>query len=109
MSTVIPTTVAPSSTSTTQTPKNTLGKDDFLNLLVTQMQNQDPLDPMQGTDFAAQLAQFSSLEQLTDINTNLQQSLQASELLSGSINKQLVSAITARVAMRSGFPARTPI
>lgn len=48
-----------------------LGKDDFLNLFVTQLQNQDPLDPMDDTQTLAQLAEFSSLEQLTNINTAL--------------------------------------
>jgi len=50
---------------------STMGKDDFLNLLVTQLQNQDPLKPMDGTEFTAQLAQFTSLEQLSNINTHL--------------------------------------
>jgi flagellar basal-body rod modification protein FlgD len=49
-----------------------LGKDDFLSLLVTQLQNQDPLKPMDPTQFTAQLAQFSSLEQLYNINENIQ-------------------------------------
>jgi flagellar basal-body rod modification protein FlgD len=48
-----------------------LGRDDFLNLLVTQLQYQDPLNPMDSTDFTAQLAQFSSLEQLSNMNTKM--------------------------------------
>jgi flagellar basal-body rod modification protein FlgD len=48
-----------------------LGKDAFLNLLVTQMRYQDPLSPMDNAQFAAQLAQFSSLEQLVQVNSNL--------------------------------------
>jgi flagellar basal-body rod modification protein FlgD len=59
-------------TSTTPpTSKNTLGKDDFMKLLVTQLSTQDPLSPMDSKDFGAQLAQFSSLEQMTNVNTNL--------------------------------------
>ena len=48
-----------------------LGKEEFLTLLVTQMQNQDPLNPMEGTEYTAQLAQFSSLEQLFNIDETL--------------------------------------
>ncbi|MBW1715893.1 MAG: flagellar hook assembly protein FlgD [Deltaproteobacteria bacterium] len=52
-------------------PKNNLGRDEFLTLLVTQLKNQDPLNPMESADFTAQLAQFSSLEQLFGMNKTL--------------------------------------
>jgi flagellar basal-body rod modification protein FlgD len=57
-------------TTTTQA-SDSMGKDDFLTLLVAQLQAQDPLNPMDSTDFTAQLAQFSALEQLQNVNTNL--------------------------------------
>jgi len=63
-----------SSTSTTATSSkgtSSLGQDAFLQLLVTQLQYQDPLNPMDDKEFVAELAQFSSLEQLTEINTGI--------------------------------------
>lgn len=59
------------SSGSSSTDVGSLDKDDFLNLLVTQLRNQDPLTPMEGTEFTAQLAQFSSLEQLSNVNDNL--------------------------------------
>lgn len=63
-------------------PGGALGKDQFLKMLIAQLQNQDPLNPMQGDQMATQLAQFSSLEQLQNINSTLtgQQTSQASLL-----------------------------
>ncbi|MCK5009848.1 MAG: hypothetical protein KAS98_05140, partial [Deltaproteobacteria bacterium] len=51
--------------------KNELGRDAFFQLLLTQLQNQDPLNPMESTDMTAQLAQFSQLEQMDNMNTSL--------------------------------------
>ena len=67
--------VSASSTSTdnplTTSAPDALGKEVFLRLLVTQLQHQDPLDPQDNSAFLAQLAQFSSLEQLTHIQSTL--------------------------------------
>jgi len=49
-----------------------LGQDDFLNLLITQLTNQNPLEPMEGADFVAQLATFTSVEQLMQANDGLE-------------------------------------
>ena len=62
---------AEAATAAATPPKNTLGKDDFLKLLTTQLQHQDPLQPMDSQAFIAQLAQFSSVEQLTALGTRL--------------------------------------
>jgi flagellar basal-body rod modification protein FlgD len=60
-------------------PKNTMDKDDFLTLFVTQLQQQDPLNPQDGTEMAAQLAQFNSLEQMMNVNSTLENLVSAQE------------------------------
>lgn len=54
------------------TKSNDLDKDVFMKLLVAQMQNQDPLNPMEDREFIAQMAQFSALEQMQNMNDNLE-------------------------------------
>ncbi|MEN6476245.1 MAG: flagellar hook capping FlgD N-terminal domain-containing protein, partial [Syntrophaceae bacterium] len=62
-----------SSTTTSSTAAGgTLGKDSFMQLLVTQLQYQDPLNPMDNTEFTAQLAQFSQLEAMENMNVTLE-------------------------------------
>jgi flagellar basal-body rod modification protein FlgD len=77
-----------------------LGKDDFLHLLITQLQNQDPLNPTDHTEFTAQLAQFSSLEQLNNVNTNLEQlqNFQAS-----TNNSQAVSLLGKEITTNGNY------
>lgn len=53
------------------TNSTSMGKDDFLMLLVSQLRNQDPLEPLKDTEFVTQLATFSSLEQLASMNATL--------------------------------------
>lgn len=76
------------------TGSSSLGKDSFLQLLVTQMQNQNPLDPQDNSEFVAQLAQFSSLETMQNLSTSVDsistmyqssQALQASSLVGRSV------------------------
>lgn len=76
--------------------KKELGRDAFLRLLVAQLEHQDPLNPMESADFTAQLAQFSSLEQLFNINDNLEaikttESEQVPENLLDYIGKEVKS------------------
>jgi flagellar basal-body rod modification protein FlgD len=68
-------------------PKNSsaMGKDEFLQLLVAQLKNQDPLNPMDGKDMAAQLAQFSTVEQLIDLNESMEASKAAEEATAEAI------------------------
>ena len=56
----------------TEKPSGQLGKDDFLKLLVGQLRHQDPMNPMEDKDFMGQMAQFSQLEQMTNVASTLQ-------------------------------------
>ncbi|NRF91189.1 flagellar hook capping protein [Paenibacillus frigoriresistens] len=68
---------------------NTLGKDDFLKILITQLQNQDPTQPLQDKEFIAQMAQFTSVEQLTNMAGEMKLMRQSLGFVSGLIGKSI--------------------
>ena len=69
---------------------NTLDKDAFLKLFTIQLRNQDPLKPMDSTAFTAQMAQFSSLEQLYNVNTNLNNLISSQNTLLQGMSVNLI-------------------
>lgn len=79
-------------------PDRTLGKDDFLKLFTMQLRYQDPLNPLNNSEFTSQLAQFSSLEQLDNINTQLKDLL----LYQNSLQNTLTSDLIGRKVRISG-------
>lgn len=97
-------------------PKTTLGQDDFLKLLVTKMQAQDPMNPQSDEEFIAQMAQFSSLEQSKSMNTTMtnmneqQDLLTANELIGRNVTlndgtKDLGAGMVTSVVVKDGAPA----
>jgi flagellar basal-body rod modification protein FlgD len=83
------------STSSTEKKDDALGQNAFLQLLTTQLAHQDPLQPVADTEFLAQLAQFSSLEQLTQISKQIQE-------LSQIIKSQSADATSADATSTTG-------
>jgi flagellar basal-body rod modification protein FlgD len=87
----------------------TLNQADFLQLLVTQMSSQDPLDPQSDTAFAAQLAQFSALQQSQDMEQNMS-ALQATSMIGETVSASPsdgsapVSGLVTSVVIQSGTP-----
>ncbi len=64
-----------------------LDQDAFLELLVTELQNQDPLEPVNNAEMLAQLAQFSSLEQMTQVGDSVEELTEVMEFMSGNIDQ----------------------
>jgi flagellar basal-body rod modification protein FlgD len=97
------TTQTSSANSTDQTSKTAVDYQSFLKLLVAEMKNQDPTNPMDSTQYVAQLAAFSQVEQSVQINTKLDQLLQSSSLAQADalIGRTVTSAdgkVTGKVA-----------
>ncbi|MGO4531389.1 flagellar hook capping FlgD N-terminal domain-containing protein [Paenibacillus sp. 2TAF8] len=91
---------------TTSAATKELGKDQFLKILITQLQNQDPMQPMEDKEFIAQMAQFSSVEQLVNISTQLKTLNQSLGAVSGMIGMEiswLSSDKTDSGALRQGI------
>jgi flagellar basal-body rod modification protein FlgD len=91
-----------SSYGTNTTDKTSMGKEDFLKLMLAQLQNQDPMNPMEGTEFASQLAQFTSLEQLINLNDAMDTSINADYFLSQSINNTLAATLIGKEVKLDG-------
>lgn len=84
-------------------PGGNMGKDEFLRILVTQLQNQDPTAPMQDKEFIAQMAQFSSLEQITNMSASFQK-------LSGLLASSEASQVLGRtVEVETGLEGFAPV
>lgn len=114
------TTAAPSTSAKTVSAalgSQELGRDQFLQLLVTQLRNQDPLSPLRPDEFAAQLAQFTSVEQLTKLNETLEAQAAANQrtqvLTQTAFGVGLIGkAVTAQgdgVVVAGGEPGAVPI
>jgi flagellar basal-body rod modification protein FlgD len=82
----------------TKTPTKQLGKEDFLKLLTLQLRSQNPLNPASNQEMAAQLAQFSALEQMQNINTTLEQLLQSNASLALQIAQYSAPALIGKTA-----------
>ena len=95
----------------TNNRNDALGKDAFLQLLVTQMQYQDPLDPQDNSEYLSQLAQFSALEQMSNVSSSLEkvntliENIDTSVLvgqLSGMIGKEVQWTMTSSTTDDNG-------
>jgi flagellar basal-body rod modification protein FlgD len=97
-----PTVIPVATAATTAKGKNTLAKDDFLKLLVTQLRYQDPMNPSKPEEFAAQLAQFSSLESMQNIQDILTTQTQAGQVNTLAAKANLGTAMIGRSVLAAG-------
>jgi flagellar basal-body rod modification protein FlgD len=73
-----------------------MGQQEFLQLLIAQMRNQDPVNPMDGSQFASQLAQFNSVEQLIGVNDGLKNLQGTQNMMSASLTNSMAASLTGK-------------
>ncbi|NGP87397.1 flagellar hook assembly protein FlgD [Fodinibius halophilus] len=73
-----------------------LGQDQFLKLLVAQMKNQDPINPMDGKEFASQLAEFNSVEQLVGVNKGISSLKDTQEMMRVEMTNSMAASLTGK-------------
>jgi flagellar basal-body rod modification protein FlgD len=78
------------------------GKDQFMQLLVAQLKNQDPLSPLQPHEFAAQLAQFTQLEELVKVNDGLEKQLESNALTTLAMQTNLGASLIGKQVVTGG-------
>ena len=88
-------------------PSSLVSQDDFLKLLTAQLKNQDPLNPVSNSDFTAQLAQFSTLSGVQQLNTSTQQMLALQQISQGAslVGKKVIYSDAANQAARGTVDA----
>jgi len=84
------------------TPNGEMGKQEFLQMLVAQLRHQDPLSPMESQQFASQLAEFSSLEELSSIDDSVTQGVNVDLLLTQAINNTLATTLIGKNVLAYG-------
>jgi len=87
---------------TSKSSGDDLSKDAFLNLLVTQLRYQDPLNPQSNEDFLAQMAQFSSLEQMQNLNTSFEMN-KANDMIGKFVQAYVTNPLTSKTSLVEGF------
>lgn len=88
--------------------RTALGKDEFMTLLVTQLRHQNPLNPLEPQEFAAQLASFTSVEQLTQLNDGLSLQTQSIELGTMMTKATFSAALVGRRILATGNQVAIP-